>query len=140
MLLIELSKKPSSKVRRYFTLTPDVINKLELAAITHRISTGSRKTRPSHIVEWLIQTNAIAVGVDAIKSRAEELEKKAVDKWEGITIHGQHKTKYGVMLRTELYRKLRDEALKVNSSASELIEWTVREDGLDEMNRRLQGK
>lgn len=135
-----VTEKPVNikRVRHYFTLTPDCISKLEMAAFSYRLSTGCRKTRPSHIVERLVETDAIALGAAAIKSHASQLEQKAVEKWEGVTIHGQHKTRYGVMLKPELYRKLLTLASKTGTSVSELIEWTVRdENGMKTMNERM---
>ena len=108
-----------------------------MAAFSHRISRRSRKIRPSHVVEWLIETDAITEGKNAIAQNAEVLEQKANDKWEGVTIHGQHKDRYGLSLKPELYRKLRAVASSVKTSASEVIEWTVREDGIKKMNKRL---
>lgn len=139
-MLVTEKPKAIRRVRHYFTLTPDCISKLEIAALGHRMSTGTRKMRPSHIVEMLIETDAIAVGTNAIASHTEEIERASVDKWEGVTLHGQHKIRYGLSLKSELYRILRDRAALVKTSASEVIEWTIREDGITKMNQKLGEK
>jgi hypothetical protein len=135
-----LKEKPVTvkRVRHYFTLTPKVIEDLELAAFSMRLAT-KRPIRPSHVIEMLITTRAIEKGAAYFREKEEELKKNALRRWVGGTLHGQNKQQYGIMLKPEVYRLILKyrQNLPFEISVSELLELTIRNDGIKKMNEEL---
>lgn len=131
---------PKQKPRRltyYLTLTPKTIADLELAAFAQKRAT-STTTRIGQIVEQLVKTNAIFLGIKAIENRRDELQSFALNKWQGATIHGERKRSFGITITPTIHRKLRTTASDISTSISELVEWTVKEGGLTAMNQSMQ--
>jgi hypothetical protein len=87
----------------------------------------------------LITTGAISKGVALYKEREEEFKKAALLRWGGGTLHGQNKKQYGIMLKPEVYREILKyrEKLTFEISVSELLELTIRNDGIKKMNEEL---
>lgn len=131
---------PKTKPHRttyYVTLTPKTIADLEMAAFAQKRAT-STTTRIGQIIEQLVKTEAINLGGEAIESKRDELEKIALTKWHGATIHGERKRSFGITILPATHRALRKTAATYSTSISELIEWTVREDGIKAMNQSTQ--
>lgn len=132
-----MPRQKPHRVTYYLTLTPKTIADLELAAFAQKRAT-STTTRIGQIVEQLVKTDAIVLGVKAIESNRDKLHSFALDKWQGATIHGERKRSFGITITPAIHRKLRITASNISTSLSELVEWTIREGGLTVMNQSMQ--